>query len=711
MKVKGTSVDVLTNATEESKFTINATAHAFRILSSDMYQHKIAAIVREITCNAYDSHVTAGKKDVPFKVVLPNQFHPYFEVEDFGEGLDDDGVRNVYATYFKSTKGDSNDVVGAFGLGSKTPFAYTTTFNILARKDGVERLYAAYIGSDGGPCVNPLREALTTEPNGVKITVPVQVSDFNEFRWEAQWVLSFFEVTPIVPGGIDLIFPGIASTLKSDSVVVATPSATFYSSLYRRGTAYAVMGGVCYPLDVYRLSDKLEQRDILNNVLMRNSKACTFIHFNIGELEPAASRETLSMTQETQANLVEGVDRACSQFLGLITQEINSLSSVVEAMKYVYEKFGLLKFLSEKFQYKGVNYSYALEKNLFKTKKPQLCRIRSGHAVESNFRVRFDDFIEGRVKTILYVEPNESVVGLIKHTRQITYKTGGVLVLHNSNEKQIQRWLDLYGFEGIEIVSFKELREQDKTERKKYKSTTKYVKIAKNEVKARYIGTISRNYINPSKVFDLSAGNYLYFNSPSRAYNLDYIGGYTVSMVNLALNLMGMEHCILLALTAGNEKKILKAGIRSVEEVISEWQKENQSKIDLAHLKGKTSVSSKLKEIFEFCKNNEKIQELLATEKAGFTLKEVIESEEASGGVVGGESDEASTADFRPVINEIKLKIEEQYPLLRMYIVSYYSITTEDLKSIKQYIEWVDDKAEKIYNDFSLEDHTQLLAA
>lgn len=111
-----------------SSFKMKRSAKAFSILSSGIYANKIRAIIRELSCNAYDSHVEAGKKDVPFEVHLPTHFEPYFYVRDYGTGLTHQQVFDVYTTYFESTKTDSNDYIGALGLGSKSPFSYTENF-------------------------------------------------------------------------------------------------------------------------------------------------------------------------------------------------------------------------------------------------------------------------------------------------------------------------------------------------------------------------------------------------------------------------------------------------------------------------------------------------------------------------------------------------------------------------------------------------------
>ena len=77
---------ILSNVGEVGDFKIKASAKAFSILSSGLYANKIRAIIRELSCNAVDSHAAAGKSDTPFDVHLPNTLEPWFSIRDYGPG-------------------------------------------------------------------------------------------------------------------------------------------------------------------------------------------------------------------------------------------------------------------------------------------------------------------------------------------------------------------------------------------------------------------------------------------------------------------------------------------------------------------------------------------------------------------------------------------------------------------------------------------------
>ena len=60
MKIEKPIQQVISNSGKSQEFTIAASAKAFKILSSNLYQNKIRAIVRELSCNAFDAQKVNG---------------------------------------------------------------------------------------------------------------------------------------------------------------------------------------------------------------------------------------------------------------------------------------------------------------------------------------------------------------------------------------------------------------------------------------------------------------------------------------------------------------------------------------------------------------------------------------------------------------------------------------------------------------------------
>ena len=143
----------------QTTFAMEATSEAFRILSSGLYSDKISAVLREVSCNALDAHVVAGTPDLPIEVQLPTVLDSTLRIRDYGPGLDELQMVDIYTRYFKSDKRQSNDLIGGKGLGSKSPFCYIDTFNVTAVQNGEKRMYVAHVGAQGVPVLSLMGRA------------------------------------------------------------------------------------------------------------------------------------------------------------------------------------------------------------------------------------------------------------------------------------------------------------------------------------------------------------------------------------------------------------------------------------------------------------------------------------------------------------------------------------------------------------------------
>ncbi len=285
MKTATALRDVTTNAGESAAFTISDSNKIFHLLISGLYEDKIGSVTREIWCNALDAHVEAGCADRPFEVTMPNLLVPTFKVRDFGISLSHDDVMHLYTALGKSTKENSNDVVGKFGIGSKSPFAYNDTFNIVTVTDGVRTFYSAIIGTDGTPGIHVMGREDTTDETGVEVSFPVHQDDIKKFRRAAYRVALGFDVAPIISNADD--------EFNGWSTINPLVEGTGWKLLseipegFNRGS-YAKMGPVLYPISASALSDAIDHDD-------RRFLEHQFIfEFPMGTLEIAASREALS---------------------------------------------------------------------------------------------------------------------------------------------------------------------------------------------------------------------------------------------------------------------------------------------------------------------------------------------------------------------------------------------------------------------------------
>lgn len=325
-----------------------------KILSDGLYSDKIRAIVRELSCNAVDSHVDAGNPEEPIEVHLPTIFEPYFHVRDFGTGLDHGEVMSVYTKYGASTKTTSDDFIGQLGLGSKAPFSYADAFDVTARKDGVERHYSMYKNEQGMPCVALLGTSTPTDralacmdilgpaapadveaeayvvKNGVTVSMPVATADHRRFADKAAEVFMWFDSKPRITGVSHLQIPEISVMYSGDGWRIR-PRVGWSDS--RGQQSMAVMGRVAYPIDPGAIPN-------ITNTQKHMMSMPLVMDFPIGSLEVAASREALGYDGRTQRNIIEKLDKAIAELGAHLEERISTAETEWEARKRWSDIFG-----------------------------------------------------------------------------------------------------------------------------------------------------------------------------------------------------------------------------------------------------------------------------------------------------------------------------------------------------------------------------------
>lgn len=305
---------IVSNVGEIGEFRIRNSAKAFNILSSGLYANKIRAIIRELSCNAVDSHVAANCSNTPFDVHLPNQLEPWFAIRDYGVGLDHEQVVNIYTTYFESTKTSSNEFIGALGLGSKSPFSYTDNFTVTATKNGRRGIYTAFINEQGIPSIALMTHEDTDEPNGVEVKFAVTNQyDFEKFRQEARYVYRYFEQLPVIKGCSNFAFD--QREYESKDII---PGVHQYKNL---NGSVAIMGNIAYGIAVPESEKSFGE---LRKLLTCGLEIC----FNIGELDFQASREGLSYIPQTVDAIKTKLETLNKALTNKLAQEANAIPNL-----------------------------------------------------------------------------------------------------------------------------------------------------------------------------------------------------------------------------------------------------------------------------------------------------------------------------------------------------------------------------------------------
>ncbi len=278
--------EVLSNfGGEESSFTIDASnSHIFEILRDKQYTNGKESLVRELIANAKDSHAEAGKKDVPIRIWLNQN---YLTIQDFGTGMSPDRIDNVYRHYGRSTKRGTNDQQGFYGIGAKSFFSYATSASITSIFDGVKREYASYINETNVGALRLISEEPTEECNGVSIKIPIKSYDLSEFRGYVHKYAQFMNPIPEILGD------NVYGALEAPKVIMEGDGWKMFEK-YDAHQYNVLLDGIPYWYDYYGFGS--------------NAQKVTFI-FNTGDLIPSATRENLTTCDKNSDALKKAVQK------------------------------------------------------------------------------------------------------------------------------------------------------------------------------------------------------------------------------------------------------------------------------------------------------------------------------------------------------------------------------------------------------------------
>ena len=329
-----------TNCNVEGKsFSIKASPVAFDILSSKLYSNPTLAIVRELLTNAYDSHKAAGKEDIPIKVCLPSYIEPNFIIRDYGIGLSKEDVLDLYTTFFDSTKSNSNDFTGCFGLGSKTPFSYTTSFSVNSYWNGTKYCYIA-TKKDGLPSIFLVKEEPTEEENGLEISIPTDKNggyDFN-FTYEMSQYLKYI---PEIQIDCNTDITREEPILEKYGVRLYKYDPPYWDRT-RLGECYIKQGQNVYEID--KFIKEAENVDILRHFL---SCFHIVIEVPIGTLHITPSRESLSQDEQNSKKVFAYIEEINEKLKRAITDDVDAFNIPDTGFMKMYNEIMTKKYFSE----------------------------------------------------------------------------------------------------------------------------------------------------------------------------------------------------------------------------------------------------------------------------------------------------------------------------------------------------------------------------
>jgi len=298
------------------------------------YKNNIGSIVREITSNCFDSHREAQISDAVRVKFSKDDSGFYISFIDVGVGMSPERVENIYSTYLESTKEESNDYIGMFGIGSKSPLSYQDLFYINTRFDGIEYNYIMRKG-EMGPAIDLLMSNATTERNGTEIKIQIKSEyDVRRFLEESFEQLHYFNNVVIDVDDLIKLYDGIyhsSYSVSGEILIKAKRLQKDYNLvegkhfIYRTNTLFSELhlsiGGVYYPIDWHNLSEFRIDLPIA-------------LKFDIGELSVIQTREDVRYTDVVIAKIKERIELLRKELVDIYNTKVQEEIEFNEFLEY-----------------------------------------------------------------------------------------------------------------------------------------------------------------------------------------------------------------------------------------------------------------------------------------------------------------------------------------------------------------------------------------
>lgn len=302
------------------------------LLRNNIYSNPIQSWVREIYSNAVDAHARVNNtKDAIDIAIEPKDSNYLFIVRDYGASMNKDQIANVYTKMGKSDKRSGNTEMGGWGLGAKSPLAYTDHFWIetytIENEVQVYRKWVQYIDSTRVGALG-LQEETIVDNNefrtGTRVTIPFDKKDFESVKTNILLYLSYTQAKFNLEG-IDYKYIRPKYRFYGDGWALGQHKDYYWhhGDPNKRDDGIAVIGNIPYRIDFKSLYQFFKgndihyctegllpanptieaNRDLFNKFLIALRVYSFQIDLPIGAVDLSASREDLQYTRQTCISL------------------------------------------------------------------------------------------------------------------------------------------------------------------------------------------------------------------------------------------------------------------------------------------------------------------------------------------------------------------------------------------------------------------------
>lgn len=317
------------------------------LLTTNLYSNPIQSFLRETVSNGWDSHVEAGNPE-PVIISLKSDNIEDFRnmskwqygnkkvpititIRDFGVGLSPERFATIYTNIGSSTKRDSNDFIGCFGIGRFSCLSCSESATLNSYHDGTRYSYLMY--KDGtGINIDQLGKFPTDAKNGLSVQVTLQMDYYKvQELINGLTALAFFNCI-YLDDSQKLLFDFAEQFNTRKSVYLKSfgvwemGNYSLKKSSYNSHTPVNIVVGNCiYPFT----KEQLYTQSKLPKDLP------IYLHFDIGELDVTPNREAILYNPKTDAAILAKAQEAVEELKSIIVKQDHiDFPSLLEWYKY-----------------------------------------------------------------------------------------------------------------------------------------------------------------------------------------------------------------------------------------------------------------------------------------------------------------------------------------------------------------------------------------
>lgn len=319
------------------------------LLTTNLYSNPIMSFIRETISNGWDSHIEAGVKQPVlvslYSSVTGEEFRKNttsswgtrkvpleITIRDFGVGLSPDRFAAIYTNIGSSTKRDSNDFIGAFGIGRFSCLSCADSATLTSYYNGTKYSYLMY--KDGSSInIDELGQFSTTEDNGlaVKVSLLMDRNSMQELK-EAFRALAYFNCI-YINDPLNLC-DGFSNNFNNRQIkeyatfsIWDMPESDYSYTQSKQENVLLRIGNCTYPITKKQLFE-------VTGLPLNWPIA---IKFNIGDIDVTPNREAILHNTKTDNAIKKRFLEVLEEVKEIFIKSTNNLDfpTIIEWYKYV----------------------------------------------------------------------------------------------------------------------------------------------------------------------------------------------------------------------------------------------------------------------------------------------------------------------------------------------------------------------------------------